>query len=279
LKVTAVLFSALPSWGYSVREPNVSSVQPSLELPPPTTVVGALSYGLAKTLGLNYETVIVRSGKKPGVTTLSEMLWGTVLYSGASVEAYSPYTDINRLMIRIYQRKARREMPEYKFGAIAVGKVQASGLIKALVAFDEEKLAKLLGDLGWKGTVERALTESAYRVTRLGAKEGIVAVESVDVGEAKKVEGREFLSSFYQPFDAVQVSAFDEVECPQGFPRWRFLRAWEGGFTAPGEERVYLYPVCGQGYFAMAKGKYRLREGCEAYQFKEEGFAVCSPRR
>ncbi|MGC9072516.1 MAG: type I-A CRISPR-associated protein Cas5a, partial [Acidilobus sp.] len=183
----------MPSWGYSVREPNISAVQPSLELPPPTTILGALSYGMAKTLGLDYETLLVqelgksrrsRKGSTVALTTFSQLLSCVVLYAGATAEAYFPYNDINRNIIRIYQKPYRREEPEYKFGAIQVGKVYVSGLIKGLVALDADKLndvLKLLKNLApsvnWTGTLEDLLTESAYRITRIGAKEGIVAVE------------------------------------------------------------------------------------------------------
>jgi CRISPR-associated protein Cas5 subtype I-A len=299
LKVLAVLFSAQPSWGFSVREPNVSATQPSLELPPPTTVLGALSYGMAKTLGLNYETFLVekhgkskRSKGDPSVmlTTLPQLLSEAMVYAGATVETYSPYNDINRHVTRIYQREERKDDPKYKFGAVQVGKVYVTGLVKGLVAFDADKLEEVLRDLkalvpsaGWNKSLEDLLVESAYRITRIGTKEGIIAVEYAKAGEARKVNDVKFNSSFYQPEKAIDLTKQDpfsqDVDIPQKYRfclwSWRVLRAWSGGFVGKGSPVTYVYRVCDSGYLGPIRATYWIKQGCSAYEFEGEGFAVC----
>lgn len=265
LKVFALLLRLRPSWGYSVKVPNTSASQPSLSLPPPTTLVGAVAYGVLKLQGRDQETEI--SGGR--LTNFAEKLWSATVYSGASLNGFgAPIMDISKYIIRIYQRKANRDRPEYQLGAIPTGKVYVTGEIRALLGFHEERLSKIVEKF------DEVLPKASYLVTRLGAKESIVSVEEVKWGYSK-VLGREveFCSSFYQPLQhSVPLGGCDG----QGF----FYKEtfWDGGFFDVGKERGYLVPGVRDKYISSLRGKFKADKSCEVHEFEGEGFVVCDVR-
>lgn len=273
----SVHFSAIPSWGVIVREPNVSASQPSLQFPPPTTLVGAISYGMAKALGIDYEVKPEVRGKKAVPLTLPSVVFTSVLYAGASLGPHTAVADINRYIIRTFQRTSRdrREDPGFQFGAITVGKTYVSGGVKALIAFDEGQLLEALREYSGKDVKdpEGLLRASASYITRLGSKEGIVAVEDVVVGRPKEVGSKNFRSSLYQYADRVKIN--DVPECPTLGGRYLTIRAWKGGFTSEGEPLYLVVPVCTGEFFQSGKGDFVAKEGCKVYEFAGEGFAVC----
>jgi CRISPR-associated protein Cas5a/b/c len=274
-KILTLFFSSLPSWGYSIREPNVSAVMISLELPPPTTLIGAFAYGLAKALNLNYETKVVSKGRSLKYVTLTEEIYPSVVYAGASVSYYKTYVDVNRALIRPFQKETRerRENPIYQFGAISTGKVYLTGEIRGLIAFDYDKLLEIFKSLGAKD-VERTIIESAYHIVRIGAKEGIVAVNEVNLGYARKLDSRSFKSRFYQRLEAVNYSERG-VECDGEVGEYKIIRAWKGGFTSLGQNEILVAPICGRDYYYSGVGNFDLKENCIAYEFNGEGFAIC----
>lgn len=273
----SVYFSATPSWGIIVREPNVTASQPSLQVPPPTTLLGALAYGIAKALGIGYETKASAKGRKAEITNLPEAIYPSLLYAGASLGPYTLHADINRYIIRTFQKESRerREDPNYQFGALPVGKTYVSGEIRAVLAFDERKLTEAIE--GYAGVKVKDLVDllraSASYITRLGSKEGIIAVNEVDVGEPKPLSSPDFESSLYQYADRVKIK--DVPECQLALGKYLTVRAWKGGFVAQGEPIYLLVPVCAGEFFQSGKGAFTAKEGCKAYEFAGEGFAVC----
>ena len=273
----SVYFSAIPSWGIIVREPNVSASQPSLQFPPPTTLVGALAYGIAKALGISYEVKPGGKGKKAVPLTLPSEVFPSVLYAGASLGPHTVIADLNRYIIRTFQRatRERREDPNFQFGAVPVGKTYVSGEVRAVIAFDEEGLLEAIREYSGKDVkdLESLLRASASYVTRLGSKEGIVAVSEVEVGRPKEIGSKNFRSSLYQYADRVKIN--DVPECPTLGGRYLTIRAWKGGFTSEGEPLYLVVPVCTGEFFQSGKGDFVAKEGCKVYEFAGEGFAVC----
>ncbi len=222
-------------WGYWIRIPNTSKLQPSLSIPPPTTLIGALALPL------------IRGSKlKGGAFNIGELVLecneaGTTDYrSGAvvlrkavkacSIALYSSamyWEDVNKYNTLLFQTLTkdtpeekmvggRRYLPRYLTGTIITGKVfYPSGKAVALYLLDEKALNEIIPT-----EAERVLEEAAWSITRIGSKESIFCVDKVTIHrDLEKVEG-DTVTRFYFPSTAGQVQE------NQLFYRTNF---WEGG--------------------------------------------------
>ncbi|MFP3201494.1 MAG: type I-A CRISPR-associated protein Cas5a [Sulfolobus sp.] len=243
MKPLSILTTFTASWGFSVKDLGTTAYQPSFILPPPTTAIGALTSGVARALGKLYED-----------NKLLDVINKATLYAGFSVEgAIAQHVDISRYIIRVYMRPTNRKLPQYQFGAVPVGKTYVYGRLKMLVALDPSKLTL---------EVRQVLSKAPYYITRIGMKEGIVAVDEVKVGEAEEREV--FDSSFYQRVDCVEVVG-------EGFLTVSY---WKGGFIKEAEERAaYIIPGIKGGYFTSTRLKFKAKK--KGYVFEGEGFATC----
>ena len=152
-------------WGYAIRHILYSKTRDSYLLPPPTTIIGALSYGYARVLGLPEELY----GEK-SVST-AERLRERVVSVNVKINApLHHYSDLNRIWwFRVKERKA-------KFDSVALGKVYTAPhkgpSIEAVLLFE-------------KSVSVRDLIKAAYSISRLGCKEGVVSVRYVKYGYAE----------------------------------------------------------------------------------------------
>ncbi|WP_405049891.1 type I-A CRISPR-associated protein Cas5a, partial [Saccharolobus sp.] len=125
-------------WGFSVVKPSAAKAKPGFYLPPPTTLIGALSYG--KFRGVDNDNL----GKVYGSPAYN---FRNVMAT-ARLESEGAYTeDIIRNVISYFQRKERRENPRYIYGVIPTGKVyMPNGRLVAVYVTDsmsKEELEKL----------------------------------------------------------------------------------------------------------------------------------------
>lgn len=182
-------------WGFSIVLPSASKSKPAVFLPPPTTLIGALSYG--KYRGLDTMTISNRLGSPaynlPKVRATAR--FSDDVAGGAYVE------DIVRNVIMYFQRptKERRLNPKYMHGIVPTGKVYVPNSDIMVVYITDSMTKEELEKLSWS-------------ITRLGCKECLVSVEDVEVGEAKRVSGR-MRTKYYFP-DIVRVLGgnFDYVD-------------------------------------------------------------------
>ncbi len=178
-------------WGFWVRTPNTSKYQTSLSIPPPTTLLGALinpiiSLKLSK---INGEVILNDKKLSSPVIEFIKMIPAASFYYYDSNYAFI-YDDINRYITLHFQTETkyteeekaaggRRYQLKYRFGALKVGKVAApSSKGIACYLIDEDRAKSLLGD-DWKSIIQLA----AYNINRIGSKESIVSVESVNIIE------------------------------------------------------------------------------------------------
>lgn len=193
MKPVMVVSRVKLAWGFSVRYAGLSAAQPSLPLPPPTTVIGFYAEPLARLLGLP-EYGLAKHCSPAGL--LAKYTLGAAAgLDPESPVAISTHSDVTRVLSLPYQRK-RRDWEPYAWSVQALGAaygpgarlylgivVDAEGLARE-AGVDAEKLAEPIARAGW----------------RLGSKEGLVSVLESFVGEPETLE-KEFPSILYQGRD------------------------------------------------------------------------------
>ena len=164
-------------WGFSVREPFQSALQPPVPLPPPATLIGALARAVGGADSQRYAGLEKRI--KWAAFGFDEEIPGLPLASLAAV-------DINRHLKAPYTRKDRRGLPEYKFAAVPTGKVYAPAFRAVLFYFGREA---------------SQLRDAAWGVFRLGSKESLFEVAEVEACKASSGGEGEVQTSAYVPKD------------------------------------------------------------------------------
>jgi len=157
-------------WGYTVFKGGPSKSRTSYLLPPPTTIIGALAYGLRRTMKLPEE-----ENEFSGAESLRR---ATVSVNIRVNGALSEFMDVSKIW---WFREREKKM---KFDAVALGKVYAPSAIgEAIIVFDKTSLKEIVGE----NFLEKLVT-SAYSVSRVGSRESIVNVENVSYGEPEKLD-------------------------------------------------------------------------------------------
>ena len=210
-------------WGFSISYPQASKAKPSYYLPPPTTLIGALSYG--KFRGIDNKTYNNRTGSP----ALELRVRAAAAYDKSFVGGY--VEDIIRNVIMYFQRKSsegeekksRRMLEKLRYGVVPTGKVYAPNqIIKVVYVADMDK---------------SELERLSWSIVRLGCKECLVSVEDVEIGEAKRVKGR-LKTSYYFPA-TVNVIEKEKVT---------YVEFWDtDGFVwgKMGKPVTYAIPVVG----------------------------------
>ncbi|MCE4599080.1 MAG: type I-A CRISPR-associated protein Cas5a [Desulfurococcales archaeon] len=152
-------------WGLSINYYHSTRGRQSLHVIPPTTLIGALSYPLAKLMRWP-ET-------SKGDSTASRLI-GIIkgVYYSILQGALIPYTEIGKIWF--YKVKTKEALSD----AVGIQKLYSKPQtkIKIIYIVKVSEARKLLGD-EWR----RILTSAAYSITRVGSKESIVSVDSIDI--------------------------------------------------------------------------------------------------
>lgn len=171
-------------WGFSTRRALLSKTRESMLLPPPSTIIGSLAYGLARVLKLPEEVEDVSS---------ADLLRRNVFSVHVRVNAaLSQYSDLARVWW--YRKREGRA----KFDAVALGKTYTytPGHIPSL----ESLLLFKRGDVD-----EAKLTSAALSITRVGSKESIACVRYVRQGLAVPLNMNRCTTSYSFWRDLVDV--------------------------------------------------------------------------
>lgn len=192
----------LSSWGYTIRYHGASAAQPAYLLPPPTSIVGAFTQPIARLLELNpystqTQTIDYGNGKlitplmKPFLEATITASAGLVTSEGDPRVGLAFYQEIGRLIATMYKgtseldriKKAKFMSSEFFEDALpralpvqAVGAVYAPLVrMELLWVFDALKLSKELNIS--LDQLDKVADKAAYGLTRIGSKEGIVAID------------------------------------------------------------------------------------------------------
>lgn len=264
-------------WGYWVRVPGTSKQQSALHLPPPTTLIGALAFPLARD-GLlkdaknqnkiTGETIIdSRDGqaKLKSVSSIFEnaILGAAICLSGKAIM----WEDINKYTTLHFQtttkdkpeEKAaggRRYLEKYRTGAIYSGKVfYPKGKATVFYVVDENAISEAI-----QSPWERHLEEACWAISRIGSKESIFSVTKVDLSEILDKGGDSVETKLYFPTAAGEV---------KNYGKFYRLTFWRGGW---GREHAPMFseyivpgsnsPISSEVISVKAKGR--------AYEFASQ---------
>lgn len=279
------------SWGFTVRYKDVSASQPAYVIPPPTTVVGAFAYPLARLLGErdSLEKKLTH-GRGTLISSFMEKAVDATIAASAGVVVDEPeigivvHSEISKISASIYKGstekdKIRAEVHSMEFytealprifPAQAVGSAYAPG-VKLLLTWvvDVEKLLKKLSmNPGVKlkeediDSIGRLVSTG---VSRIGSKEGIASTDPAESGYDREPvvrAGEEFetaqyvLASCVEPFMVTPT-----VELP--YLDYELRRFYVPSVQA---SNAILLP--------FRKGetrRFKLKEPCKAYQPSREG--------
>jgi CRISPR-associated protein Cas5a/b/c len=190
--VKAVRATIVFHWGYSIKHPMYSASQPALKFPPPTTLIGALSYPYTRVNGPEVES---KSGQlySSSIRLLDHVLWACYKIVDFDPRMLVETRDIIRALIVPYVR-SEHVYPGSKFlWAIQVhGKVCAPALKLDTVFIVDDDSAETVSQYAWG-------------IARVGSKESIVSVESVSVLDIETEEKSDVVStSFCFPKELAQ---------------------------------------------------------------------------
>ena len=174
-----------PVWGYAVRALPQSKTRVSLGVPPPTTLIGALAYPLARVLGDRVETIYSegKRGRPVAVSKWSEEVRRRLLYVGASLGVAS-VAHGSILKIQYFHRGE-------VLRGIAAMPVEVTAGSESWI-----DVAYVFEEVPWEwSNIERA----AWGISRLGSRESVAYVEGVwsGVTEAEEAEGVETRFTVY----------------------------------------------------------------------------------
>ncbi len=222
-------------WGFSVVKPGSAKAKQSFYLPPPTTLIGALSYGEFRGIDT------AKFGQLQGSPAYE--YYANVKATAKLVSEATYSEDIIKNVISYFQRKKRWTDPKYIYGVIPTGKVyMPNGEIVAIYvtnSLTKEKLEKL-----------------SWSITRIGCKECLVSVESVEIGEAKKVSGK-VKTCYYFPSNVKIVGSKGFTEYANFWDQNGYLWSKEGSlvkYVLP----LRLYPLASREVEVEANEAYEV---------------------
>ncbi|MBT0160548.1 type I-A CRISPR-associated protein Cas5 [Candidatus Bathyarchaeota archaeon A05DMB-2] len=261
-------------WGFWCRSPSTSKLQTSLYIFPPTTLIGALCAELARrgVLKLNGmeikgETLAVNGKFSSPSLVLAKAVAGASAYYkegtiGFAYEDISKYVTLHFHQFQNDGRGIRRYLPEYRSGAIRVGKISVpSGAIVICYLLYDKILEELIGN-NW----EREILIAACSIDRLGSKESIVSIEKSEPMDAKPLKDNRIETRLYFPLKYVDQHSIEGSYYSERF--------WKGGWTRGDTPDFEEFLIPGS-KTPIRSGKISAcLKGGIAYRFKHEEVLV-----
>jgi CRISPR-associated Cas5-like protein len=254
------------SWGFSVRPPGLSAGGPSLPLPPPSTLVGAIAAGVARILGWpEAELLAVSTGRRGAsrlaITSSTWRLARHLLAAGARLRGpVAQAQDLVKYSTLPYQSPGNIADPSQWFGAQNFGLALAPGIeLDAVVVLDDE--------VEDEGVTREVLEAAATAIQRVGSRESIVHVIEYSVGDAREAGGGE--TALYAPLASVDVESLDpdrywvveawNPRCPEAYMRTPPTRLEPLRLAAP------MRPGAAPGVYRSLAGRLPLRREARSY--------------
>jgi CRISPR-associated protein Cas5a/b/c len=276
----ALMVEGVFHWGFSVRLVTESAGAQYYPYPPPSTLIGALAYGVSVVKELPECVVTTAGGGGAGILSTAAQVhravrWAAFAFSDEFSVGHAVavgYSDFIRAFRLPYQRGTRHtwDQSDMWYGVNAHGRVYACGAgFKAIYLADEKGLEEL-------GLGEHDLLGAAYSIVRVGVRESLVSVVSAevtrDVGirKAGEVKGPLEIEYYFPARLAEDVEHAELVHLPKLDPR-----LWEFRPTSPillhDHEEFYAPPGIG---FVLKPGRMlvgRLAEGAALVSARFEG--------
>ena len=226
------------SWGYSVKVPSTSAAEPSLLMPPPTTLIGAFAKGLSYVLGDRVEC-LVDSGRLASYAVKASSFIASAHAGFKSRQALTSWSDLTRSYAVPYLQTQYRT-PKDKamwFGVHALGKVYAPSMKVSLAYVVNASKAKAVLGSEWRGL----LMKSSFCLSSLGSKEGMVSVDDADLSPLREVSGNVVETLYYAPLEAVEAAPAGRAVLEFWDPR--SMEAWLSSAKAGVSMVAYVTPL------------------------------------
>ncbi|AEH24648.1 CRISPR-associated protein Cas5 family [Pyrococcus yayanosii CH1] len=180
-----------PTGIIALRALPQSKMRNALRYIPPSTLIGAIAYPLFHIKGERKETLMERKNPKSAADTLRGIfLWTTIKMSGKS-KAYGSILKINRL----HRGSVESAITSLPF-TVMYGERDYSMSIVYLLK--EEAISASSYSL-------KDFERAAWGISRLGSRESVVSVESVESGRVEIHEADEARTSYAFPFTGKEV--------------------------------------------------------------------------
>jgi len=199
-------------WGFILRQPLYTAVQPSTKYPTLTSIIGALSYGLSKVKALPEVSVIDNHLYSTAIEFLKLSTWITYALHLPSPELGVVETrDINKVVLSLGIRR-ENIFPGSRFiwGIQAHGKVYLPGVDMDICVFTRNEYADIVFKASWL-------------LSRLGSKESLVSVINVRILDVKEISMKNVKTRFITLSDTVEKvleGIYDEVNMPCPCTEW-----------------------------------------------------------
>ncbi len=162
--------------------------RPAFKIPPPTTIIGALSYPFSIIKGYP------ESSSDYIPVLLSSILEGVYVRFDGPIILYATITKM--FFYKVREKMIKSDAYGYQ-RLYTRAKWGNESIIKLVYIFNPEKAEKARDKLGdkWK----EKLIASAYSIIRLGDKESLVSVDNVQYGDVEILEVKETETSYTVP--------------------------------------------------------------------------------
>ncbi len=187
------------TWGSSNRNPFVSAGGPSYRLPPPSTIIGALTRGLAKLKEWGEITRLQQD-----VYSTSFLLARHLIAAGAGLfeGSLAPVNLTTRYLAIPYLRPQNRENRSMWFGAQAVGYIISGNAKLCIAAVFRDAIEEIVS--------LKELELSSASILALGSKESLVSVENY--GAMRIEEARGGATGYYAPVESISGARRSIIE-------------------------------------------------------------------
>jgi len=272
------------SWGFIARFKEVTASQPAHVLPTPSTVVGAFGYPLARILGYRDGMTHhrVRHGSGWLITGFMKgLLEATVMASAGVVSTvglatsqemsrlaasmYKGGSEKGRMISSLYEASFYAEALPRIFPVLSLGSTYGPGA--KLVILWVARIDKLANALNAEEEeIDRVGKIAVLGVTRIGSKEGIVAVEPEESGYISDPNDIEVITSGsistnqYVISNCVEpLELVPQIELPDLV--YRLQRYYVPSLISTGK---IVIPLLGS-----RGARFLIKEPCKAYTAKE----------
>ncbi|MDJ0272446.1 MAG: type I-A CRISPR-associated protein Cas5a [Candidatus Caldarchaeum sp.] len=177
---------ATPHWGLYINYHAFTKSRPALKTIPPTTLIGALAQPIA--LKNNWAE---NSESNSSAEKIRPLFKGIYLSQNLPLIEYNDLSKI--FSYDVDEKQIRTDAAAVS--KIYRGKGSADDRVKIVYLFEEQEARKLFG-VGW----EEMLLEAAWSITRLGARESIVSVDKVTLGDVDLLNQKTAQTVYYFPY-------------------------------------------------------------------------------
>jgi len=265
-------------WGFVVRAPGATAAQIALPVPPPTTIVGAFTDSILRTLEIKNPTSIKASKDLEDFVindihacSIESTIASTFGVSVDSPSGLAVLMEAGRIIASPYKtggevqriKKAKLLTSDFyeNIGRIlpvqAVGASYGPGVIANIAwVIDLDKFLKCLGNVN-KEVLDKVGLLAAYNVKRIGSKEGLVSVLEARYGRVGEVATEVKTGEKFKANNYIYEKCVEPLDRVSKITLWDLKYRWERYYVPLHSSDTLVVPT--------EPPEYRLLD-CNAYK-------------